>query len=56
MMLRSTMPPRNSRVCSSMIDTILIGRLSVMTPNWNSTAHTWSDLSATRMGDAVEVP
>ena len=39
-MLRSTIPPRHSRVCSSMIDTILIGRPSVVTSNWKSTAHT----------------
>jgi hypothetical protein len=55
-MLRSTMPPRHSRVCSSMIDTILIGRPAVVTSNWKSTADTRSGASAITVGGAVEVP
>lgn len=43
---RSTNPPRHSRVCSSTMDTILIGRPSVVTSNWKSTAHTRSGASA----------
>ena len=56
MMLRSTIPPRHSRVCSSMIETILTGRSSVVTSNWKSTAHTRLGTSATTVGGAVEVP
>jgi hypothetical protein len=37
-MLRSTIPPKHSRVCSSTIETILIGRPSVVESNWKSTA------------------
>ena len=35
---RSTRPPTHSRVCSSMIETSLIGRPSVVASNWKSTA------------------
>jgi hypothetical protein len=42
-------------VCSSMIDTILIGLPSVVTSNWKSTAHTLLGASAVRTS-AVEVP
>jgi hypothetical protein len=34
-MLRSTRPPRHSQVCSSTMDTILIGRPSVVASNWS---------------------
>ena len=40
--LLSCGPPRHSRVCSSTMDTILIGRPSVVASNWKSTAHTHS--------------
>jgi hypothetical protein len=46
-MLRSTRPPRHSRVCSSTMDTILTGRPSVVASNWRSTAHTAFGASAT---------
>jgi hypothetical protein len=36
--LRSTIPPKDSPVCSSTIETILIGHSSVVTSNWKSTA------------------
>ena len=39
-------PPRHSRVCSSMIETILMGRPPVVTSNWKSTAHTRLGASA----------
>ena len=55
-MLRSTIPPKHSRVCSSMIDTILTGRPSVVESNWKSTAHTRLGASAVTAGGAVEVP
>jgi hypothetical protein len=45
-MLRSTRPPRHSRVCSPTMDTILIGRPSVVASNWKSTAHTTFGASA----------
>ena len=46
-MLRSTRPPRHSRVCSSTMDTILTGRPSVVASNWKATAHTAFGASAT---------
>ena len=55
-MLRSTIPPRHSRVCSSTIETILIGRPSVVESNWKSTAHTRLGASAITVSGAVEVP
>jgi hypothetical protein len=39
-----------------MIETILIGRPSVVESNWKSTAHTLLGASALTVGDAVEVP
>ena len=39
--------PRHSRVCSPTIDTILIGRPSVVASNWKSNAHTRFGLSKT---------
>ena len=54
-MLRSTSPPRHSRVCSSTIETILIGRPSMVASNWKSTAHTRSGASAITHSGAVEV-
>src|SRR5918994_5626642 len=54
-MLRSTRPPRHSRVCSSTMDTILTGRPSVVVSNWRSTAHTAFGASATaRCGRGAE--
>jgi hypothetical protein len=40
------------RVCSSMIETILIGRPSVVTSNWKSSAHTRLGASAVTAGYA----
>jgi hypothetical protein len=54
-MLRLTMPPRHSRMCSSMIDMVLSCYPSVVTANWNSTAHSRSGASATIVGGPVEV-
>ena len=39
-MLRATIPPRHSRVCSSTIEAILIARPVSSASNWKSTAHT----------------
>ena len=55
-MLRSTRPPRHSRVCSSTMDTILTGRPSVVASNWKSAAHTVFGASATGGTGVVEVP
>ena len=41
---------------SSMIDTILIGRPSVVASNWKSTAHTGLGVSAVKVPTAVDVP
>jgi hypothetical protein len=55
-MLRSTGPPRHSRVCSSTMDTILIGRPSVVASNWKSTAHTTFGASAVGGFGVFEAP
>ena len=52
---RSTSPPRHSRVCSSMMDAILIGRPSLVASNWKSTTHTMFGASAVGIPAAVEV-
>ena len=50
---RSTRPPRHSRVCSSTMETILIGRPSVVASNWKSTAQTLFGASAFGRSGAV---
>ena len=55
-MLRSTRLVRHSRVCSSMIETSLMGRPSVVASNWKSTAHTLFGASAFGGGGVVEAP
>jgi len=54
--LRSTIPPKHSPVCSSTIATILIGHPSVVTSNWKSTAHARLGASEITVGGAVELP
>ena len=50
---RSTRPPTDSRVCSSTMDTILIGRPSVVASSWKSTVHTLFGASAVGIPGAV---
>ena len=56
MTLRSTRLVRHSRVCSSMIDTSLMGLPSVVASNWKSTAHTRFGASAVGQSGAVDEP
>lgn len=53
---RSTRPLRHSRVRSSMIETILTGRPSVVEPNWKSTARTLFGASAAGRPVMVLIP
>ena len=46
MIERSTMFSSDSRVCSSIVDAILIALPSMMKSNWKSTAHTTFGASA----------
>ena len=54
--LRSTRLVKHSRVCSSMIETSLMGRPSVVASNWKSTAQTLFGASAVGRPGAVLVP